>query len=166
MNVTTKVVNFKSPEAFLFYRLVEKQWKEQTLSNIMRLPIHKLIVAVTYQDVIGGVMICLTQNAHYCLPYFLVQKDVRGKGVGSQLMASCKTFCKNEYDEMDVHLVTERRNVKSRRFYQRHDFKLLEEIPGYYDDEEDGYGCHYIFRSTSSVAQLKRALHYTGLQFP
>lgn len=166
MDVTIKAVQRYSREESEFLALVARQWKENTVDELRFLPVRKVLVAQTNEDVIGGVMISYTKNANYCIPYFLVAEGFTGQGVGSRLMAACKAFCKYENADMDIQIMVEQWNTRSRRFFQRHGFMLIEKIKSYYQDGQDGYGSLYVLHSDSANSKLRRRLKYTGLEFP
>ena len=144
MSSTIKVVSSDSAEVKAFAEMVVKEWPDNILEEVLTLPMHKVFVAVGEDGSIqGGAMICITPKNAYCLAYLLVGESFRYKGIGTSLLEKSKEFSTTENPEMELQLLVERWNDVRRKYYERHGFTFIREIPNYYKEGEDGCACLY-----------------------
>lgn len=94
-------------------------------------------VAELNEKVVGSIAIVKVDDSTVQLRWFLIEPDIRGKGLGKQLMTTAIEFCKeNNYSKVFLWTIS---NLKAaRHLYKRYGFELTE------TSEHDIWGKHLI----------------------
>lgn len=63
----------------------------------------------------------------------------RGRGIGARLMRECERECAARFDLPRLRLQVRQSNAPAIRLYRKLDYTIIDRLPRYYGDGEDGY---------------------------
>lgn len=105
---------------------------------LLRSPSVHVYVCADAEKVIAYAIILTRRNSHYCRLYSMATSSAaRGKGVGAWLLTNLIERLKTQHLGMRLEVKTN--NTAGLTLYRRLGFEVIDVLPGYYSDGDDGY---------------------------
>jgi ribosomal protein S18 acetylase RimI-like enzyme len=96
------------------------------------------LLAISENRVVGFVVSMISYEKRARILLFGVEPSWRGKGVARGMMDTFINRCRGLHFE-DVTLEVRISNARAIKFYQRYGMAIVDPLPHYYPDGEDGY---------------------------
>ena len=98
----------------------------------------QLYVALEAEHLLAYAIVLTRRNSRYCRLYSMATgPDARGKGVAKRLLQEIITRCQPRFSGMRLEVKTT--NVAGLDLYRKLGFEVVDLLPGYYSDGDDGY---------------------------
>ncbi len=116
----------------------DKEYSMDLFLEIGTLFPEEFITAFDGPDLIGFLMGALTSPKEARVLIFVVDREHRGKGIGTKIMETFLERCRAKGIKK-VRLEVKTRNENAIKLYERFGFRIVDTLEKYYRDGNDGY---------------------------
>lgn len=123
----------------------------RSFRRLLQRPTAHLYVATELEQLFAYAIILTRHNSRYCRLYSMATSPVaRGKGVAKRLLTEIITHLQPRCNGMRLEVKTN--NLAGMELYRKLGFEVIDVLPGYYSDGDDGYRMQLTWSDPASNA--------------
>lgn len=122
----------------------------RSFRRLLQSPTAHLYVALLAEQLVAYAIVLTRCNSRYCRLYSMATGPAaRGKGIAKYLLTEIITRLQPRYNGMRLEVKTN--NPGGLELYRKLGFEVIDVLPGYYSDGDDGYRMQLTWNDNANI---------------